>query len=98
MICVLAVVRGIRGEEIEDGGHFCNLLVAQRNSKQTYFDLVNKPRTSVQGCRGCALVDVLLLVVGRPGLKSAQYYSSVSFSFYSRAKTIIENSRKMIKL
>jgi hypothetical protein len=52
----------------------------------------------MQGCRGCALVDVLLLVVGRPGLKSAQYYSSVSFSFYSRAKTIIENSRKMIKL
>jgi hypothetical protein len=25
MICVRAVVRGIRREEIEDGGHFCNL-------------------------------------------------------------------------
>jgi hypothetical protein len=48
------VVRGIRGEEIEVGGLFCNWSVAQRNSKQTYFDLVNKPRTSVQGCRGRA--------------------------------------------
>jgi hypothetical protein len=61
MICVRAVVRGIRGEEIEDGGHFCNLSVAQRNSKQTYFDLVNKPRASVQSCRGRARVDVFLL-------------------------------------
>jgi hypothetical protein len=52
MICVRAVVRGIRGEEIEEGGPFCNWSVAQRNSKQTYFDLVNKPRASVQGCRG----------------------------------------------
>jgi hypothetical protein len=51
MICVRAVVRGIRGEEIEDGGHFCNWSVAQWNSKQTYFDLVNKPRASVQSYR-----------------------------------------------
>jgi hypothetical protein len=70
-----AVVRGIHGEEIEVGGLFCNWSVAQMNSKQTYFDLVNKPRTSVQGCHGRARVDVLLLVVGRPGLDSAQYYS-----------------------
>jgi hypothetical protein len=61
MICVRAVVRGIRGEEIEDGGYFCNLSVAQRKSKQTYFDLVNKSRASVQSCRGRARVDVFLL-------------------------------------
>jgi hypothetical protein len=77
-----AVVRGIRGEEIEVGGPFCNWSVAQRNSKQTYFDLVDKPRTSVQGCRGRARVDVLLLVVGRPVLDSAQYYSRVFFFFF----------------
>ena len=45
------VVKGIRGEEIEDGGHFCNLSVAQKNSKQTYFDLANKPRASVKSCQ-----------------------------------------------
>jgi hypothetical protein len=58
---VCTVVTGIRGEEIEDEGHFCNWSVAQRNSKQTYFDLVNKPRASMQSGRGRARVDVFLL-------------------------------------
>jgi hypothetical protein len=81
MICVRAVVRGIRGEEIEDGGHFCNLSVAQRSSKQTYFDLANKPRASVQSCRGRACVVVFLLLLGRLGLISAQV-CSLFFFFY----------------
>jgi hypothetical protein len=61
MIGVRVVVRGIHGEEIEDGGPFCNLSVAQRNSKQTHFDLTNKPRASVRNCRRRARVGVLLL-------------------------------------
>jgi hypothetical protein len=82
MICVRAVVRGIRGEEIEYGGHFCNLSVAQRSSKQTYFDLANKPRASVQSCRGRARVVVFLLLLGRLGLISAQVYSLFFFFYF----------------
>jgi hypothetical protein len=82
MIGVRAVVRGIHGEEIEDGGPFCNLSVAQRNSKQTHYDLTNKPRASVRNCRGRARVDVFLLYLGRLGLISARVYSLFFFFYF----------------
>jgi hypothetical protein len=72
-----AVVEDVSGEGIDVGGFFCIWSVTQKNSKQTCFDLVNKPRSSVQNYRGRARVGVLLLVVGRPGLVSAQVLFTV---------------------
>jgi hypothetical protein len=82
MICGRAVVRGIRGEEIEDGGHFCNLSVAQRNSKQTYFDLVNKPRASVQSCQSAQARARVSCAAGPYGLLLAQHYSNLFIFFF----------------
>jgi hypothetical protein len=46
-----AVVRGIRGEEIEGGGPFCDLSATHQNSKKTHLQLVKTPRASVQVCQ-----------------------------------------------
>jgi hypothetical protein len=87
MICVRVVVRGIRREEIEDGGHFCNLSVAQRNSKQTYFDLANKLRASMQSCQSAWARDPVSCVVGLSWARIGPVlFIDFSFSFSSRAK------------
>jgi hypothetical protein len=58
------------------GRTFMQTSVTVLNSEWARSLLDKNARSSVQGYRGRARVGVLLLVVGRPGLVSAQCYSS----------------------
>jgi hypothetical protein len=59
------------------GRTFMQTSVTVLNSEWARSLLDKNARSSVQGYRGRAHVGVLLLVVGRPGLVSAQCYSIV---------------------
>jgi meiotically up-regulated gene 157 (Mug157) protein len=91
-------VEDVLGEGIDVGGLFCIWSVTQKNSKQTCFDLVNKPRSTVQNYRARAR--------GRASAGSGPTWAGfgpsavhcLTFSFIPRAKTIIEKCRKMLKL
>jgi hypothetical protein len=88
-------VEDVSGEEIELQGRFCKSSVTMLNSDWARSQLVKTPRASAQVCQR----GRLSALAGPPGLDSAQCCSIVfSFSFISRAKTIIEKCRKMLKL
>jgi hypothetical protein len=93
------VVRVVFGEEIEIEGLICKLSATRWNSNQTHLQLVKTPRAFLRNFHHGRGRSPVPCVAGPSGPDVAQYYSQVSlFSFYSRAKTIIENGRKMIKL
>jgi hypothetical protein len=86
-----------RCEEIEVGGLLCKLSATVLNSERARSLLDKNARVSVQVCQRAR---------GRASAGSGPTWAGFgpvlficfSFSFISRAKTIIENSRKMIKL
>jgi hypothetical protein len=78
---------------------FMQMSVTVLNSEKARSQLVKTPRASVQVCQRGSARGRLSALAGPPGLDSAQCYSIVFlFSFISRAKTIIEKCRKMLKL
>ena len=72
-----AVVGGIRGEEIETGGPFCEVSATPENSVYAHFRLARNPRPFLQNRQGAGARGHLSALAGPPGLDSAQYCSSV---------------------
>ena len=94
-----AVDLDLFGEEIELEGYNCIMSVTRQIVSGAFSELLEVARAFPQNYQSS--VDARMFPRGHGPLELdlAQYYfPGFSFSFYSRAKTIIEKGRKILKL
>jgi hypothetical protein len=89
-----AVTREVFGEEIESRGHFCEVSTTILNSvwSSSGYSILQGLVCKIAGARG--RTRALSSLNWAAGLKSAQYYSLVSFFFYFQSQNNYKNVEK----